>query len=180
MSKQDFEQHLREQIEHVPDSIQPEKDLWSGIDIALTMRAAGAEQVSPSKTQVSTRSNVISADFFGSPKVYALAASFFAVAAISWNLTQTPQVTDASLLVEAMTQQHSAQKDALLVSVAETQPLTQDWQQQLNDLEAAALAIRTALEKEPDNVALLKMLQQVHQQQIDLIERVHSPQWNRI
>lgn len=180
MSKQDFEQYLHEQIEHVPDSIQPKKDLWSGIDIALTMRAENAEHVPSPTSEASEKSNVISANFLSSPKVYALAASFFAVAAISWNMTQTPQVSDASLLVDSMTQQHSAQKDALLVSVSETQPLTQDWQQQLNDLEAAALAIRTALEKEPDNVALLKMLQQVHQQQIDLIERVHSPQWNRI
>ena len=58
--------------------------------------------------------------------------------------------------------------------------LTNNWQQQLAELDSAAEAIKKALLNEPDNMALLKMLQSVHQQQINLIERVHSPKWSQI
>ena len=58
--------------------------------------------------------------------------------------------------------------------------LTQNWQDQLTGLDDAADAIKTALENKPNNMALLKMLQSVHQQQINLIERVHSSKWSQI
>ena len=58
--------------------------------------------------------------------------------------------------------------------------LTENWQQQLEELDEAAIAIKKALENEPNNVALLKMLKKVHQQQIMLIERVHAPAWKTI
>ncbi|AGH47072.1 hypothetical protein C427_4973 [Paraglaciecola psychrophila 170] len=48
------------------------------------------------------------------------------------------------------------------------------------ELDDAADAIKTALENEPNNMALLKMLQSVHQQQINIIERVHSPKWSQL
>ena len=44
----------------------------------------------------------------------------------------------------------------------------------------AADAIKAALENDPNNMALLRMLQSVYQQQIDLIERVHAPKWQQI
>ncbi len=185
MSSQEFEQKLQQQIADLPKAIEPGKDLWAGIDIALTMKdskgGATRQFADAAGGQANNASNVVSWDFTRSPKMLALAASFVAVAALSWNWLQpTPNHNQTLQLVEAMTQQHAAQKGALLVSMAEAQPLAENWQQQLKDLEAAAIAIRTALEQEPENVALLKMLQQVHQQQIELIERVHSPQWDRV
>ena len=58
--------------------------------------------------------------------------------------------------------------------------LTQNWQDQLTGLDDADDAIKTALENKPNNMALLKMLQSVHQQQINLIERMHSPKWQQL
>ena len=58
--------------------------------------------------------------------------------------------------------------------------LTDNWQQQLTELEDAERAIKQALDNEPENPALLKMLAQVYQQQLDLINKVHAPKWQQI
>jgi hypothetical protein len=82
-------------------------------------------------------------------------------------------------LVAALSAQHEEQKSALLIQYQGRTALTQNWQQQLAELDSAAVAIKKALANEPNNMALLKMLQSVHQQQINLIERVHSPKWSQ-
>ena len=72
------------------------------------------------------------------------------------------------------------QKQALLVHFAGQPALTNNWQEQVAELDKAELAIKAALKNEPNNMALLKLLQNVYQQQISLIERVHSPKWSQI
>jgi hypothetical protein len=67
-----------------------------------------------------------------------------------------------------------------LVRFQDQPALTQNWQDQLTGLDDADDAIKTALENKPNNMALLKMLQSVHQQQITLIERMHSPKWQQL
>lgn len=63
----------------------------------------------------------------------------------------------------------------------ETQPaLTSDWQTQLQELEQAEQAVKLALKQDPENAALLNMLAQVYQQQLDLINKVHEPRWQQI
>lgn len=172
MSSQQFEQHLQQQIDAIPKDVQPEKDLWSGIDIAITRQ--DHNQRAPSNTN---KSNIVLFE----PKMLALAASFLAVAVLSWNFAgQDAKVMPSLELVNVLTQQHAESKGALLASYSQTQAVSRNWQMQLKELEAAADAIRVALENEPENVALLKMLQHVHQQQIDLIESVHAPAWNQI
>jgi Tfp pilus assembly protein PilF len=49
-----------------------------------------------------------------------------------------------------------------------------------SSLEEAEQAIKQALENEPQNQALLTMLAQVYQQQLDLINKVHAPRWQQI
>jgi hypothetical protein len=72
------------------------------------------------------------------------------------------------------------QKQALLVQYEAQPALTNDWQQQLDELEQAEQAVKLALQNDPENAALLKMLAQVYQQQLDLINRVHAPSWQQI
>ena len=76
--------------------------------------------------------------------------------------------------------QQQQQVSSLLASYQSTPALTEDWQQQLKELDDAADAIKTALKEDPDNSALIKMLHHVYQQQIALIERVHAPKWQQI
>ena len=68
----------------------------------------------------------------------------------------------------------------MLVAYKNQDALTSNWQVQLQELEEAELAIKQVLENEPQNQALLTMLAQIYQQQLDLINKVHAPRWQHI
>lgn len=181
MNKQAFEKSLQQQVADLPRELQPEKDLWPGIDIALTtqtqQQSSHSDMIPRPEKPSGRANNVVS---FGRPHL-ALAASVLAVAALSWQwLTPESEIGGPQQLVNTLTQQHLQQKSALLASYSDTSAATENWQQQLNELEQAGEAIKAALKEDPDNVALMKMLQHTYQQQIDLIEKVHAPAWNRI
>lgn len=172
MNKSNFETDLRAQIDSLEKSKFPERDLWAGIEIAL------ADEASPNEISQQSQSNAQSAN---KPKVYAIAASVAFVAALSWfGMQESKPQFNGDELIAALSSQHEAQKDALLVKFQDQPALTKNWQKQLEELDDAANAIKAALKQDPNNLALLKMLQNVHQQQIELIERVHSPKWRQI
>ncbi len=169
MTKNSFDKALDEQIDALPKEKQPERDLWRGVSLAI-------ENESAAHNTASRR-----------PAVWAaMAACVALVALVSWYglqqpPTQTgPQSVTGEALVKALSDQHEQQKQALLVEYTDTPALADNWQQQLAELDDAASAIKAALEQDPDNPALLRMLQNVYQQQIALIERVHAPKWQRI
>ena len=84
------------------------------------------------------------------------------------------------MAIDAMSMQQQQQVNSLLASYESTTALTEDWQEQLKELDDAADVIKAALKDDPDNSALIKMLHHVYQQQIALIERVHAPKWQQI
>ncbi|MCP3702828.1 MAG: hypothetical protein GY954_07855, partial [Alteromonas sp.] len=88
--------------------------------------------------------------------------------------------SDGYALIDAMSMQQQQQVNSLLASYESTTALTEDWQEQLKELDDAADVIKAALKDDPDNSALIKMLHHVYQQQIALIERVHAPKWQQI
>jgi len=79
-----------------------------------------------------------------------------------------------------MSEFFTKQKQSLLVQYQSQVALTDNWQVQLQELEDAEQAIKQTLENEPKNKALLSMLAQVYQQQLDLINKVHAPRWQHI
>lgn len=163
MSKANFEQALAEQVADLNKDKQPDRDLWPGIELALS-----SESSKPPVVMVGR-------------KIYLVAATIAIFGLIGWlSLNQQPVSLTGEDLVASLSEQHLAQKNALLVRFQDQPALTQNWQNQLTELDEAANAIKTALKNEPNNMALLKMLQNVHQQQINLIERVHSPKWSQI
>ncbi len=165
MSNNEFEKELRAQIDALEKQKQPERDLWSGIEITLSKEQQETRET-PNKQRT---------------KVFALAASMAFVGILSWfGLNQSTPNFNGQDLVAALSSQHQQQKNALLVKFQDQPALTENWQSQLTELDEAAVAIKAALKQDPNNMALLKMLQRVHQQQIDLIERVHSPKWQQI
>lgn len=170
MSKQNFDAALAQKLSELEKSKMPERDLWQGIELALANEPAPNQipHETPKKT-VSTR-------------IFAVAATFAFIGLFSWFSMNQPEqgVIGGQELVAALSDQHREQKDALLVRFRDQPALTQNWEQQLDELDDAAAAIKSALKEEPNNIALLKMLQNVHQQQIDLIERVHAPKWQQI
>jgi hypothetical protein len=163
MSKTNFEQALAEQLADVNKEQPPERDLWPGIELALSNETLETSRV-----------------VTGS-KMYLVAASVAMFALIGWlSVNQQAVSLTGDDLVASLSEQHLEQKNALLVRFQDQPSLTQNWQDQLTELDAAADVIKMALENEPNNMALLKMLQSVHQQQINLIERVHSPRWQQM
>jgi hypothetical protein len=163
MSSTKFEQALVKQLSDVNKEQQPDRDLWPGIELALSSEVADTTRVAVGK------------------KMYLVAATVAMFGLIGWlSINQQLVSHTGDDLVASLSQQHLEQKNALLVRFQDQPALTQNWQSQLTELDDAAGAIKTALENEPNNMALLKMLQSVHQQQINLIERVHSPKWSQI
>jgi hypothetical protein len=146
MNKTNFEQALADQLANLNKEQQPKRDLWPGIELALSSEAS--------------------------------VAMFGLIGWLSVNLQAVSLTGDD--LVASLSAQHLQQKNALLVRFQDRPALTQNWKNQLRELDDAADAIKMALENEPNNMALLKMLQSVHQQQINLIERVHSPKWQQL
>lgn len=161
MNNSDFDTHLKQHLGELPREKQPQRDLFQGVELALANDASNKSPVTA--------------------KLYLLAASFAAFAVLGWlSLSQPSNQLSGENLVAVLSEQHQQQKNALLVKFKDQPALTQNWQQQLTELDEAAGAIKAALENEPNNMALLKMLQNVHQQQINLIERVHSSKWSQI
>lgn len=152
---------LDELIAKAPKELEPTRDLWPGIEFALDNSKQASQQFS--KQHV----------------VWGIAASILLVGFIALLSFESGKQVSGNNLVQQLSEQHVKQKDALLVSLKDQVAVTQNWQQQLQELDEAAIAIKKALANEPNNVALLKMLKQVHQQQIALIERVHTPAWQK-
>lgn len=158
MSKPDFETFLAESLSNSEAHIAPEKELWQGIEKAISNPAVEQRQSSVW------------------PKLVGIAACSVA-ALLSVQLVFTRPAHDTSV---AMSDFFAEQKQTLLVQYQNQPALTDNWQQQLAELEDAERAIKQALENEPENSALLKMLAQVYQQQLDLINKVHAPKWQTI
>lgn len=162
MNKANLEQVLTDQLADLNKEQQPDRDLWPGIELALSREASN-----PSRVVVGN-------------KMYLVAATVAMFGLIGWlSVNLQPVTLTGEDLVASLSQQHLEQKNTLLVSFQDQPALTRNWQQQLTELDDAANAIKAALENEPNNMALLKMLQSVHQHQINLIGRVHSPKWQQ-
>ncbi|MFT5276398.1 MAG: hypothetical protein ACI97K_002811 [Glaciecola sp.] len=155
---------INDGIKNINLEKQPERDLWRGIEQALqnSDNAAGNSKLS------------------GMKPMLAMAASFMVVAVISWASFESGKSMQGDALVAAMSEQHSSQKKSLLISFKDQPAATSNWQQQIDELDEAAQAIKRALKEEPNNSALLRMLKNVYEQQMAIIERVHEPSWARI
>lgn len=153
MSKQDFDDFLAQQLQEQKQELTPERDLWPGIE-----RAINAPQ---SVKKPSWKMPLASA------------AAVLLVCAVGFNVQQ--QSVEPMSQLAQMSDVFTQQKQSLLVQYQAQPALTDNWQQQLSELEDAEQAIKTALEEEPNNRALLSMLAQVYQQQLNLINTVHKP-----
>ncbi|MBF7074140.1 hypothetical protein ISG33_12085 [Glaciecola sp. MH2013] len=155
----------------------PERDLWTGIEQAIVQAVVQEDKAQQHKESIGlTRSTP---NFIRKPS-FAIAASLFIVVCTTWIAFESGKSMQGESLVAALSEQHQMQKQSLLVSFKDSPASTTNWQQQLDELDQAALAIKKALQEDPNNTALLKMLKHVYEQQMQLIERVHQPAWNQI
>jgi hypothetical protein len=161
MKDNQFEQLLQQKLDALPGEMQPQRDLWPGIDLALENQAQ------------STNKPVRWMGIAASIAVLGLVGLLSLSSLTSPNVKQS----DLSQLISSMSEQHERQKQFLLASYEQQPALTDNWQQQLRELDNAATVIKSTLEKDPSDANLIKMLQQVYQQQIKLIQSVHQSQW---
>ncbi|CAH9054889.1 hypothetical protein PSECIP111951_02688 [Pseudoalteromonas holothuriae] len=157
MNKPSFEQFLKESLEQTKE-VSPKRDLWPGIERALVSHNEHAKKVS----------------YW--PKLTGVAACMVA-GLLAWQVVIKQPQQNTMVDISAFFEQ---QKQSLLVQYEAQPALTSDWQAQLKELESAEQAVKSALQNDPENAALLKMLAQVYQQQLDLINKVHEPRWQQI
>ncbi|APD95577.1 hypothetical protein BM523_17110 [Alteromonas mediterranea] len=168
----DFDQKLAQHISGLSKEQQPERDLWRGIELGIASQQREASNEESSSSTVTSRQwTAIAAS------VCVVTVLWFA-APFAFNADESR--SDGYALIDAMSMQQQQQVNSLLASYQSTPALTQDWQEQLKELDDAADVIKAALKDDPDNSALIKMLHHVYQQQIALIERVHAPKWQQI
>lgn len=166
MNDAEFEHELKRQIDELPKQVKPGRDLWAGIDHAIE------QQQSNSRSKLT--------------KLSAVAASVAVIGLSAWlsfNIEMTPSnPTSGENLqyVSLMTESFKEQKQALLVKYQDTQPHTDNWRVQLQELDEAAIAIKKVLDTDPTNAQLIKMLQHTYQQQLDLINAVNQNPWQAI
>lgn len=162
MKQTNLDKMLDEAVAQLPTEVSPKKDLWQGVENAIANQ--------PNKT--SKKSHVWQ-------QVTALAACM-CLGLLSYQVFFNQQSSQYEAGLKAMTQTFKHEKQALLVKYSDQKALADNWQAQLAELEEAEKAIKLALENEPENATLLRMLSQVYQQQLDLINKVHEPSWQRI
>ncbi|GLS28243.1 hypothetical protein [Marinibactrum halimedae] len=195
-TSQTLEQQIQALNQKDQEGIQPERDLWPGIAFALTEEKRNHHALSALKPWLA---GSIAASCFAvmmagwvfiqSPTTDKATDKKLVENTVLENDIQnktdnkslhTPRqqgFMTAADVAATLRQQHTEYKRQLLSYVQSQTALTTDWQTQLKDLEEAATAIEKALQDQPNNVTLLNMLQQVHHQQLELIERVHQPTW---
>jgi hypothetical protein len=163
MNKRKFDDYLNHELGQLPRDIEPARDLWPGIDHAINNHRLTIP------TSVAMAAGIV------------LAVSL----AISGGLymyraTPVPDTRNMADFIALLQSDHEKTKQALLVEYAGQTPLAPDWEEQMHQLEQAEQAIYQALNEDPENLELLKILRQVQSKQIDLIESVYAPLFTTI
>ena len=162
-----FDDKLAQHISEISKEKQPERDLWRGIELGITSQQDDASS-----------STVTAKQWMAIAASVCLVTVLWFAAPFAFKADESR--SDGYALIDAMSMQQQQQVNSLLASYESTTALTEDWQEQLKELDDAADVIKAALKDDPDNSALIKMLHHVYQQQIALIERVHAPKWQQI
>lgn len=162
MTHHDDDSSLQQAIARLPRNVQPQRDLWAGIEHAINE----PPQHRPWKQYA------------------ALAASLLLIllTSLQYGRVQPAPATagiDRGLLT-ALQSEHLGNKQALLVQYEDATPLYPAWRSQMEQLEQAEQVIYNALREEPANLELLKMLRLVQKKQLDLIDSVFAPRLNSI
>ena len=157
------EQSIEQLVESLPDELAPKRDLWQGIEQAV---AKTSQDVPKRPLEVQ----------WGA--VAAVVAPIALVAGILMNNQQTMEASPAWL--EPVSASYEFQKQAMLRQVDGKAVVNSNWQQTLKELEDAEASLKEALKHQPQDPALMKMLNQVYQQQLDVISKSHQSKFMQI
>jgi len=159
---------LQAEIAQLPKAMTPARDLWPGIEQAISRNAVTSAQRSARNIFMPT----------------AWAASVVAAVLLTW-LTLSPEPATknpAIALVAAMQQDFQQQKHSMLVNFGtpDIKQLPIAMQTELIKLNSAQKTISNALAEDPNNSDLLNLLRWTQQQELDLLKQLYSPQWQNI
>jgi len=173
MNKQISDKTLTSHVDKLPKEMQPQRDLWSGIERAI-------QDKSQQSVMDNKKSNIVP---------MAWAASFIAAILVAWiSFAPTSQLSTpltasndevlqptAGQLVSSMQKSFQQQKQAMLVSYGQPDMtnLPVKMQTQLIELAQARKTIEKALVNDENNVDLLNLLRFTQQQELNLLQQLY-------
>lgn len=187
MNKQISDQRLTSLVNKLPKEMQPQRDLWPGIERAI-------ENISQQDSSKNNKITVLP---------MAWAASIIAAVLVAWiafapttsqlssalTANNAPTVQfDTEAMVSSMQVNFQQQKQAMLVSYGKPDMtnLPINMQNQLVELAQARKTIEKALIDDVNNVDLLNLLRFTHQQELNLLQQLYpymshkNAQWQSI
>ncbi len=179
---------LKEKVGQLPKEMTPSRDLWLGIEHAISQKPKGLTKFDTTQSALG-QSFTSSMSFAFAQRlnsnvvlISSLAASFLVIALYFGQVTPKANIETPVDLVALMQNEFTQNKNALLVSLGqpELKNLSQDMQEQFTQLTKAQNAIKKALEDDPNNVDLLNLLKWTQQQELALLKQLYSPRWQTI
>ncbi len=153
MNNEELDRQLDDKIKALSPEVHPEKDLWPGIEYAIEMRSEKR------------------------PKWVVYGAAAALIAALGFTLMPSMKNAENPTLQTAlndMDQHYAIEKASLINYYANDVALTNNWQDQIQELAVARTAIIEALQHDPNNSFLLGMLKNTYSQELKIIESVHQ------
>ncbi|MDO6718144.1 hypothetical protein Q4575_01960 [Psychrosphaera sp. 1_MG-2023] len=158
-------------ISDLEPELAPKRDLWAGIEQAIT------------NVPQQTTSELSSSTIKSTPWLK-VAAMFAPVALVTGLWLGLPKGIDQQIEEPSWLTPVSAsfelQKQQLLQRVSNTNVVSPNWRSSLTELELAEKALKKALIHQPEDAVLMKMLTQIHQQQLALISKSHQSKFTQI
>jgi len=173
------DQALQQHLDKLPDEFTPKRDLWAGIERAISHQ----EQLLEGRTN----QQKLTINRFNTP--FSWAASVVVAVLLSWQLNHvfspSPENVTQQTSYDAVSfikYNFQLQKQSLLVSYGkpETKQLPIKMKQELQQLESAQNTIYKALANDKNNQDLLNLLQWTQQQELKLLEQLYRPRWQTI
>lgn len=168
------DQLLADKVANLPEEMEPQRDLWIGIERAIQ-----------DKPQDDLHDNADKKAVHFAPVAWA--ASIVVAVLVTWLSFNSPMQSDAPLtanntsepmvsekLVTVLANNFLEQKQSMLVSYGQPDlnQLPAKMQEQLLQLSQARLAIKKALENDENNVDLLNLLRFTQQQELNLLQQL--------
>lgn len=162
------EKDVLTQAQELPKELTPERDLWAGIEQAIAKKTQ----------QISYETNVSWLQLGKIAAAFAPVALVLGIWISSTDLTNKANSVNTQWL-NPLVASYDIQKKQLLQHVNLNQPLVDNWQTSMAELELAEKSLIKALQNQPEDPALMRMLNQVYKSQISLIKRAYQPQLKR-
>lgn len=173
-----FMKNILGETANLPRSIQPDRDLWSGIQSRIDVTSKSAEVVPFPKSAIRRWAPLMAA-----------AAVFLVIAGLNYSKTTPPvspvayNPTTATLAtvpneeLESLESQYAEARSALMQALDDRkgempEDLAATIEENLNIIENAVVDINRALEENPENPELERMLHAAYQSEVTLLQAV--------